>query len=91
VLFSDGLIEQTRHAEDAGTAPDDRRVRRYEFGIDRVLDVLARSKRPDDDTRRLLAAVLDFAAASALDDDTTIASIEWCEDESRANERPPSG
>jgi len=91
VLFSDGLIEQTRHAEDAGTAPDDRRVRRYEFGIDRVLDVLARSKRPDDDTRRLLAAVLDFAAASALDDDTTIASIEWCEDESRASERPPSG
>lgn len=81
VLFSDGVVEQSRPMVDVGTMAGDqaapRRMTRDDFGLTRVLDVVARCKSPDEDTRRLLAAVLEHAETEALKDDTTIASVQW--------------
>ena len=68
VVFSDGVIEQsatgTTRAEDM-------------FGMDRVLDLLAQSSSPAGDVERVMRAVLAHAGGDALDDDTTIASVQW--------------
>jgi sigma-B regulation protein RsbU (phosphoserine phosphatase) len=84
VLFSDGVVEQIGPEEvesdlDRPVSPTTATVVEGppRFGITRVLDVLSRSETCDQDTRRLLRAVLDFAGREALDDDTTIASVEW--------------
>ncbi|MEM7622967.1 MAG: SpoIIE family protein phosphatase [Planctomycetota bacterium] len=82
VLFSDGVVEQTRAEADfatAGTEGEPGKRRREDFGLDRVMRVVSRSKNAEEDTRKLLAAVLDYAQTLSLSDDTTIASIEWAD------------
>lgn len=68
VVFSDGVIEQsatgTTRAEDM-------------FGMERVLKLLAESSSPGGDVERVMRAVLAHAGGDALDDDTTIASVQW--------------
>lgn len=70
VLFSDGIVEQSAPQAE-GAAHVDR------FGLDRAKEVLSHCTTVDQDTRRLLRAVLDFAQSEALDDDTTVASVAW--------------
>lgn len=92
VLFSDGIAEQTPKRRDVAMTMDNAqaieepgvrapgqntRPRREEFGMTRVIEVLGRSRNPEEDTRRLLAAVLEYAGTEALSDDTTIASLLW--------------
>ncbi len=68
VVFSDGVIEQsatgTTRAEDM-------------FGMDRVLELLGSSGSPLTDVESVMRAVLAHAGGDALDDDTTIASVQW--------------
>jgi len=72
VVFSDGVIEQsatgTTRAEDM-------------FGMDRVLGLLAVSGSPEQDVESVMAEVLAHAGGDALDDDTTIASVQWNSDD----------
>lgn len=60
-LFSDGVVEQ----QDASGE---------QFGMQRVLDVLAPCSGPHEDVSSLLEAVVTWAGRDHLDDDTTIAS-----------------
>jgi sigma-B regulation protein RsbU (phosphoserine phosphatase) len=68
VVFSDGVIEQsatgTTRAEDM-------------FGLERVLEILGASASPAADVEGVMRAVLAHAGGDALDDDTTIASVQW--------------
>lgn len=68
VVFSDGVIEQsatgTTRAEDM-------------FGMDKVLALLEQSSSPSGDVERVMRAVVAHAGGDALDDDTTIASVQW--------------
>lgn len=76
VVFSDGVIEQsatgTTRAEDM-------------FGMDKVLALLSESSSPVRDVESVMRAVLAHAGGDALDDDTTIASVQWSAD-ARASE-----
>lgn len=68
VVFSDGVVEQsatgTTRAEDM-------------FGMDKVLALLEQSSSPSGDVERVMRAVMAHAGGDALDDDTTIASVQW--------------
>lgn len=63
IVFSDGVVEQQSPAGE-------------EFGLERVVDLLAATDTPDDEVSALIRAVLDFAAHDTLADDVTVASIE---------------
>ena len=71
IVFSDGVIEQsatgTTRAQDM-------------FGMDKVLALLTESASPAGDVERVMRAVLAHAGGEALDDDTTIASVQWSGD-----------
>jgi sigma-B regulation protein RsbU (phosphoserine phosphatase) len=71
VVFSDGVVEQsatgTTRAEDM-------------FGMDRVFALLSESASPVSDVESVMRAVLAHAGGDALDDDTTIASVQWSPD-----------
>ncbi len=62
IIYSDGVIEQVNPAGDA-------------FEKERVVEVLGGTASAAEDVASLFAAVQEFAG-NALDDDTTVASIE---------------
>jgi sigma-B regulation protein RsbU (phosphoserine phosphatase) len=64
IVYSDGLPEQRSPAGD-------------EFGVKRLMAALAGSPTPEEDVHRMFSAVTMFAAATALDDDATGASIQF--------------
>ncbi len=68
VVFSDGVVEQSG----AGSTRS-----QDQFGIDNVLRVLAGSDSPDNDVEDVMRAVVSHAGGENLDDDTTIASVQW--------------
>jgi sigma-B regulation protein RsbU (phosphoserine phosphatase) len=63
VLFSDGIVEQTRPNSDE------------EYGLSRAGALLRSCTSHQEDVSKLLAGVLDFAESDHLRDDTTIASV----------------
>ncbi len=71
VVFSDGVIEQS--GEGATRATD-------QFGIANVRAVLEKSTSPDADAEGVMRAVIAHAGGDALDDDTTVASVQWVSD-----------
>lgn len=64
ILYSDGVIEQ-------------RNPEGKQFSHERVAQFISHDVAPDDDVMAVIKAVEDFAARTELDDDTTVASIEW--------------
>jgi sigma-B regulation protein RsbU (phosphoserine phosphatase) len=64
LLFSDGIVEQ-RNAEGE------------QFGRGRLEAILAQSSNATDDASRVFDALLEFARTPSLDDDATIAGVEW--------------
>ncbi|MCA9299396.1 MAG: SpoIIE family protein phosphatase, partial [Phycisphaerales bacterium] len=68
VVFSDGVIEQSGEGSTRSA---------NQFGMANVLRVLAASQSPEADTESVMRAVIDHAGGDALDDDTTIASVQW--------------
>ncbi len=64
VLFSDGLIEQTN-------------LDGEEFGLERAMEVLRGCSSCDDDVAGLHEAVIAYAGTDSLEDDLTIASVEF--------------
>ena len=68
VVFSDGVVEQSG----AGSSRS-----QDQFGIDSVLRVLAGSDTPEGDVEGVMRAVVSHAGGENLDDDTTIASVQW--------------
>lgn len=77
VLFSDGVIEQS--GEGSTRAGD-------QFGMENVMRVLAGSDSPRADADGLMNAVKRHAGGEALDDDTTVASVQWAMHEQRETE-----
>lgn len=68
VVFSDGVIEQSRAGESRSSD---------HFGMDNVLELLSASGSVEADVETVMRAVLAHAGTDALDDDTTIASVAW--------------
>jgi serine phosphatase RsbU (regulator of sigma subunit)/pSer/pThr/pTyr-binding forkhead associated (FHA) protein len=68
VVFSDGVIEQSGEGATRAT---------NQFGFSGVLGVLSRSGSPEGDAEGLMRAVMAHAGRDALDDDTTVASVQW--------------
>lgn len=64
ILYSDGVIEQ-------------RNPEGQQFSHGRVAEFIAHDVSPDGNVMAVIKAVEDFAARTELDDDTTVASIEW--------------
>jgi hypothetical protein len=64
VLFSDGVVEQ-------------RSPNGEPFGVERVRRGAVTCRSADDCVERLFASLVAFAETEALDDDTTLASVEW--------------
>jgi len=62
VIFSDGIPEQQTKGSE-------------QYGVERVYDLVAQSPSAEEDVKRLLKAVIDWAGHSELDDDTTIVSL----------------
>lgn len=62
VLMTDGVVEQPREDQE-------------QFGMDRALAVLRKTRNPAEDVEGLHAAVCEFAKTDQLADDTTIASL----------------
>jgi sigma-B regulation protein RsbU (phosphoserine phosphatase) len=81
IVFSDGVIEQsatgTTRAQDM-------------FGMDKVLALLTESASPAGDVERVMRAVLAHAGGEALDDDTTIASVQWSGDGGMVSPESPT-
>lgn len=65
ILYSDGLTEQTNTESE-------------QFGGARLSAVIAGSSSIEDDVAGVFAALEEFTGTSSFDDDTTIASIEVC-------------
>lgn len=68
VVFSDGVIEQSG----AGSTRS-----QDQFGIENVIGVLSESDSSSRDVESVMRAVLEHAGGVNLDDDTTIASVQW--------------
>jgi serine phosphatase RsbU (regulator of sigma subunit) len=66
VLFSDGVVEQ-------------RSPNGEPFGVDRVREGVEQCRSASEDVERIFARLVSFAGTEALDDDTTMASVEWRE------------
>jgi len=64
VLFSDGVVEQ-------------RSPNGEPFGVERVRAGIEACASSNEDVERLFARLVSFAGTEALDDDTTLASVEW--------------
>jgi serine phosphatase RsbU (regulator of sigma subunit) len=64
VLYSDGVIEQ-RNSEGR------------QFTHSRVAQFIAHDATPEGDVTAVIKAVEEFAGSTELDDDTTVASIQW--------------
>ncbi|MBZ0172130.1 MAG: serine/threonine-protein phosphatase, partial [Phycisphaerales bacterium] len=70
VVFSDGVIEQSG---EGSTRADN------QFGMENVLRVLGESESSHTDAELVMRAVTEHAGGDALDDDTTVASVQWGE------------
>lgn len=68
VVFSDGVIEQSG---EGSTRADN------QFGMDNVMRVLGASESSESDAESVMRAVVAHAGGDALDDDTTVASVQW--------------
>ena len=62
IIFSDGIPEQQNKSGE-------------QYGSERVYDLVAQSPSAEEDVKRLLKAVIDWAGHKELDDDTTIVSL----------------
>lgn len=62
IIFSDGIPEQQNKGGE-------------QYGSERVYDLVAQSPSAEEDVKRLLKAVIDWAGHKELDDDTTIVSL----------------
>ena len=62
IIFSDGIPEQQTKGEE-------------QYGVDRVYDLVSASPSAEEDVKRLLQAVIEWAGHAELDDDTTIVSL----------------
>ena len=62
IIFSDGIPEQQTKGSE-------------QYGVERVYDLVAGSPSAEEDVKRLLKAVIDWAGRQELDDDTTIVSL----------------
>ncbi len=62
IIFSDGVPEQQNDTEE-------------QYGVERVYELVAKSPSAEEDVKRLLEAVIEWAGCPHLDDDTTIVSF----------------
>jgi serine phosphatase RsbU (regulator of sigma subunit) len=62
IIFSDGIPEQQTESGE-------------QYGVNRVYELIAASPSAEEDVKRLLDAVIQWAGSSELDDDTTIVSL----------------
>jgi serine phosphatase RsbU (regulator of sigma subunit) len=62
IVFTDGIPEQQTHTEE-------------QYGVERVYELVATSPSAEEDVRRLLDSVTEWAGRTDLDDDTTIVSL----------------